>query len=70
MREFRRKQVEGQSARCDIWTERCHQFTSGDGVPLNPDSMMALMANTISTQRRFEPTRWRCQQGRVSKGRS
>jgi|BarGraIncu00222A_1022003.scaffolds.fasta_scaffold01499_3 hypothetical protein len=70
MREFRRKQVDSQSALCDIWTETCHEFTSGDGVPINPDSMMALMANTISTQRRFGPTRRRCQQGRVSKGQS
>ena len=36
LREFRRKQVDHQSALGDIWTETCHVFTSGDGVPINP----------------------------------
>ena len=47
LRAFRRKQVENQLALGDAWTETGHVFTSGDGVPINPDSMTALMAKTI-----------------------
>jgi hypothetical protein len=59
LREFRRKQVDNQSALGDICTETCHVFTSATGAD-QPDSMMALMANIIPTQRRFGPTRRRC----------
>ena len=31
----------------DAWTETDHVFTSSHGVPINPDSMTALMAKTI-----------------------
>jgi integrase len=47
LRDLRRKQVENQLALGDAWTETGHVFTSGDGVPINPDSMTALMAKTI-----------------------
>ena len=47
LRALRRKQVENQLALGDAWTETGHVFTSGDGVPTNPDSMTALMAKTI-----------------------
>jgi integrase len=47
LRALRRRQVENQLALGDAWTETDHVFTSGDGVPINPDSMTALMAKTI-----------------------
>jgi integrase len=47
LRALRRSQVENQLALGDAWTETGHVFTSGDGVPINPDSMTALMAKTI-----------------------
>lgn len=47
LRTLRRKQVENQLALGDAWTDTGHVFTSGDGVPINPDSMTALMAKTI-----------------------
>ena len=47
LRALRRNQVEDQLALGDAWTETGHVFTSGDGVPINPDSMTALMAKTI-----------------------
>jgi len=47
LRALRGKQVENQLALGDAWTETGHVFTSGDGVPINPDSMTALMAKII-----------------------
>jgi integrase len=47
LRELRRKQVKDQSALGGAWTETGHVFTSGDGAPINPDSMTALMAKII-----------------------
>ena len=47
LRALRAKQVEDQRALGHAWTETGHVFTSGDGVPINPDSMTALMAKTI-----------------------
>lgn len=49
LRALRRSQDEHQLALGDAWTETGHVFTSGDGVPINPDSMTALMAKTIRT---------------------
>jgi integrase len=47
LRALRRRQVENQLALGDAWTETGHVFTSSHGVPINPDSMTALMAKTI-----------------------
>jgi integrase len=63
LRDLRRKQVENQLALGDAWTETGHVFTSGDGMPINPDSMTALMAKTIRrttplSRRRCRHFRW------------